>query len=237
MARTGKVFVLSTADGSDRAVLDTKPAGPSFLNDVAISKGYAYVTDSQQPFLYRVQLGANGPIGGIEKFVSFAGTPFVYGPGFNANGIAIDEGGKYAIVVQSGTGKLFRIDLRTRKVSEVDLGGGTVKNGDGILLKGNVLYVSQNQQELITPVRLSKSGTRGVVGKGVTGPQLKYPTTLALDGNRLLAVNSQFDKRSPGASPELPFDVATIRTPKAPKPAKAKSSKKSTAKAKKAAKR
>ncbi len=217
---TGKVFVLSTADGTTRKVLDTKPDGPSFVNDVAISKGYAYVTDSQRPFLYRVALGKDGSIGELERFVGFAGTPFTYGTGFNANGIAIDEGGKYAIVVQSSTGKLFRIDLRTRKVTEVALGGATVPAGDGLLLKGNVLYVARNAAELIVPVRLSAKGTRGVVGPGVTGPQLKFPTTIALDGNRLLAVNSQFDRRTAMQPAELPFDVVAIERPKSPKVSK-----------------
>lgn len=216
---TGKVFVLSTTDGATRKVLDTKPEGASFLNDVAISKGYAYITDSRQPFLYRVRLGKDGAVGEIEKFVGFAGSAFAYlpPPAFNANGIAIDEGGKYAIVVQSSTGRLFRVDLRSKAVSEVDLGGQTVTAGDGLLLKGSTLYVARNMQELIVPIRLGDKGREGVVGTGVTGPQLKYPTTIALDGKRLLAVNSQFDKRSAMQPPELPFDVATITAPKAPK--------------------
>lgn len=217
---TGKVFVLSTKDGRTLKVLDTGQSGDGvFLNDVAISKGFAYITDSQRPILYRVALGKDS-IGPIEEFVSFEGTAFEYQEGFNANGIAIDEGGKYAIVVQSNTGKLFRVDLRTKAVSQVDLGGRTVTNGDGLLLKGRTLYVARNMQELIVPIRLSDKGRRGTVGAGVTGPQLKYPTTLALDGNRLLAVNSQFDRT--GGTPELPFDVATSAAPKAPKAPKAR---------------
>ena len=57
---TGKVFVLSTADGSTRKVLDTglRTRDNTFLNDVAIFKGYAYITDSVAPVLYRVRLGS-----------------------------------------------------------------------------------------------------------------------------------------------------------------------------------
>ncbi len=109
-----------------------------------------------QPFLYRTRLGKDGSVGELEKFVSFAGTAFAYQPGFNANGIAIDKGGKYAIVVQSGTGKLFRVDLRDKGVSEVDLGGQTVPMGDGLLLAGKTLYVARNAAERIVPVRLSE---------------------------------------------------------------------------------
>lgn len=213
---TGKVFVLSTDDGSTLKVLDTGRSGMGvFLNDVAISDGYAYITDSMRPILYRVRLGRNF-IGEIEEFVNFQGTAFEYQPGFNANGIAIDESGRYAIIVQSGTGKLFRVNLRSGRVVEVDLGGETVTNGDGLLLDGNVLYVTRNMQELIVPIRLFDRGRAGVVGEGVTGPQLKFPTTIALDGDRILAVNSQFDKRATMQPPELPFDVATIAVPDAP---------------------
>ncbi len=211
---TGKVFVLSTKDGSTRKVLDSKPgSAATFLNDVALARGYAYVTDSQRPILQRVKLGKDG-VGELETFVSFAGTPLEYESGFNLNGIVAGPGGKYLLAVQSNTGELFRIDTRTRKVEQVDLGGARLTNGDGLLRQGNTLYVARNQQELIVPVRLSRKGRIGRVGAGVTGPQLKYPTTLARDGKRLLAVNSQFDKRSAGEPPELPFDVATIAAPK-----------------------
>lgn len=219
---TGKVFVLSTEDGSKRKVLDSKPGeAPTFLNDVALARGYAYVTDSQRPILQRVKLGKDA-VGELETFVSFAGTELEYEDGFNLNGIVAGPGGKYLLVVQSNTGELFRIDTKTKRVEEVDLGGATLENGDGLLRKGNTLYVARNQQELIVPVKLSRKGRSGRVGEGVTGPQLKYPTTLARDGKRLLAVNSQFDKRSSGEPPELPFDVATIAAPKVKKAAKGK---------------
>ena len=67
-------------------------------------------------------------VGKIEESVRFTGTPFAYQAGFNANGIAAAKDGRYLIIVQSGTGKLFRVDVRTKEVSEVDLGGQTVTN-------------------------------------------------------------------------------------------------------------
>lgn len=212
-AATGKIFVLSAKDGRTLKVLDTEPAGaPTFLNDVVIARGYAYVTDSQRPILFRFKVDDHGAVGPLERFVDFTGTPFAYGTGFNANGIAEHHG--ILTIVQSSTGKLFRVDTKTKEVSEIALGGATLPNGDGLLRDGNVLYVVRNAQELIVPVRLSKDGRSGLVGTGVTGPQLQYPTTIAQDGRRLLVVNSQFDRRSAGAAPELPFTVATIRAPK-----------------------
>jgi Cu-Zn family superoxide dismutase len=213
-ADTGKIFVLSTKDGSTLQVLDTQPAGaPTFLNDVVIAGGYAYVTDSQRPVLFRFALRKDGSIGPLERFVDFTGTALAYTTGFNANGIAATKNGRILTIVQSNTGRLFRVDTRTKAVSQIDLGGATLTNGDGLLQDGNRLYVVRNQQELIVPVKLTRHGRRGTVGPGVTGPQLQYPTTIAQDGKRLLAVNSQFDRRSAGAAPELPFTVATIAAP------------------------
>lgn len=215
---TGKIFVLSTRDGSTVKVLDTQPgAEATFLNDVVISGGYAYVTDSNRPKLFRVALHRDGSVGELETFVDFTGSAFAYQPGFNANGIVATRDGRFLVIVQSGTGKLFRVDTRTKAVREVDLGGASVPNGDGLLLVGRTLYVAQNMQELITPVTLTRNAGAGVVGTGTTGPQLKYPTTLARDGRRLLAVNSQFDKRGPGLVPELPFSVVAVAAPPAPR--------------------
>lgn len=212
---TGKIFVLSTKDGSTVKVLDTQAGTtPTFLNDVVIAGGHAYVTDSQRPILFRFALRKDGTVGALERFVDFTGTAFAYTTGFNANGIAASKHGRLLTIVQSNTGKLFRVDTRTKAVSQIDTGGAALTNGDGLLLDGRTLYVVRNMQELIVPVKLSKDGRRGKVGTGVTGPQLQYPTTIAQDGKRLLVVGSQFDKRSAGAAPEQPFNVATIAAPR-----------------------
>jgi Cu-Zn family superoxide dismutase len=68
----------------------------------------------------------------------------------------------------------------------------------------------RNRQELVVPVRLSRDLRRGRVGNGITSEALRFPTTIASDGRRLLAVNSQFDRRGPGLTPELPFTVAAL---------------------------
>ncbi len=223
---SGKVTVLDTTTGRTTAVLDTglRTREKVFLNDVDIAGGYAYVTDSVNPVLRRFKLNANGTTGPLEEFVSFTGTVFQYDPAaFNANGIQIDQGGKYAIIV--GAGVLYRVDLTTRKVTKVETGGATFPNGDGLLLQGGTLYVSRNAVERITAVKLSKRGTVGRLGGEVTGPQLQYPTTIAIDGNRILAVGSQFDKRTDDpatTNPELPFNVAVIEKPKTKGAAKAR---------------
>jgi Cu-Zn family superoxide dismutase len=209
---TGKVFVYDTATGTLLATFDNDLAA-TFINDVAITKdGTAYFTDSVNPFLYRVTQNEQGQFE-FERWLDFTGTPFAYQPGFNANGIAASPNGKYLIVVQSNTGKLFRIEIATKEVTEIDLGGVALTNGDGILLKGRRLYVVRNRQEQIVKVQLTGNLSSGTVVSSTTDESFGYPTTIAEARGRLLVVNSQFDRRGPGLTPDLPFTVASVKRP------------------------
>ena len=209
---TGQMFVYDTANG---ALLGKVSHGrtPTFVNDVAVtSAGDAYFTDSMQPILYKVAADASGQYL-LEEWIDFTGTPLVYQQGFNLNGIAVSGDDKYLIVVQSNTGKLFRIELATKAVAEINLGGATVTAGDGILLNGRTLYVSRNQQGLIVKIDLAEDFASGTVASSTSDPLLAYPTTLAWADGRLLVVNSQFNKRGPGLQPVLPFTITSIAAP------------------------
>jgi len=209
---TGQMFVYNATTGG---LLGKVSNGltPTFINDVAVtSAGDAYFTDSNNPILFKVAADANGQYT-LESWLNFTGTALTYQTGFNLNGIAASEDGKYLIVVQSNTGKLFRIEIATKAVSEINLGGATVTNGDGILLNGNTLYVSRNQQGLIVRLQLSDDLTSGSLVSSSSDPLLAYPTTLAWADGRLLVVNSQFNKRGPGLQPDLPFTITSMPAP------------------------
>jgi len=212
-AGTGKMFVYDTANGALLGSFSNNLSN-TFINDVIITPkdGAAYFTDSLSPFLYKVAKNAQGQLA-FSVWLDFTGTAASYQPGFNINGIAASENGKYLIVVQSNTGKLFRIDIRTKTVTQIDLGGQALTNGDGILLRGHALYVVRNQQELIVKVRMSDNFLRGRVISSTTDPSFAFPTTIAAAQGRFLVVNSQFDKRGPGLTPELPFTVSSVHIP------------------------
>ena len=209
---TGQVFIYDTETG---ALIGSFSNGRemTFVNDVTVAPdGSAYFTDSMSPALYRVFPTADGGYE-FETVLNFEGTPVQYQEGFNLNGIAATPDGRYLISVQSNTGSLFRIDLSTGEVTQIDTGGADLTNGDGILLEGQTLYVVRNQQELIVPVNLSADYASGTVGEGFTGPSFNYPTTIAGYDGRLLAVNSQFGARQSGGQPELPFTVSGVPIP------------------------
>jgi sugar lactone lactonase YvrE len=207
-AGTGKAFVLSTKDGSTLKVLDSKPpSSDTFINDVTLAKGYAYFTDSRRPVILRAST-RGGTIGELEPWLDLTGTPFVYQTGFNANGIVSYDDGKVLVVVQSNTGKLFRISTRSKTVREIDLGGATVKNGDGLVADGSRLYVVRNADNEVVEVKLRHGKRAGRIENTIKSDLFAFPTTAARVGNRLLVVNSQFDKR--GGTPVLPFTVASV---------------------------
>ena len=60
------------------------------------------------------------------------------------------------VLVQSVTGKLFTVDPTSGAANEIDLGGATVTNGDGLLLEGRRLYVVRNQNNEVAVVRLER---------------------------------------------------------------------------------
>ena len=208
---TGKAFVLSTADGRTLKVLDSRPGtAQTFINDVTVAGGFAYFTDSRRPVILRAATSGD-TVGDLEPWLDLTGTPFVYRDGFNANGIASYDRGRLLVVVQSNTGKLFRINTRTKDVSEIDLGGRTLTNGDGLVAHGSRLFVVRNANNEIVEVKLRRGKRKGRVRSTITSDRFRFPTTAARDGKRLLVVNSQFDKR--GGTPALPFTVAAVRRP------------------------
>ncbi len=210
---TGRIFVYDASSGDLIRELETPSAEMTFINDVTVTpNGSAYFTDSMRPVLFRVP-SAGGVVGDIEPWLGLEGTAIEYGEGFNLNGIVATEDGRYLITVQSNTGKLFRIDTQNKEVMEIDLGGETLENGDGILLDGQTLYVVRNRQALIVPVELSEDFASGEVGESFTDQSLAYPTTISKYDDRLLVVNAQFDRRQSGEDPDLPFTVSEIEIP------------------------
>lgn len=110
---------------------------PSFVNDVVLTKHYAWFTDSQQAQLYRVPLAHRGrpaPASAVRT-VPLSGAWDQVPDAFNANGIALAPDGRTLLVVQSSTGLLFRVDPRTGRAAQVDLGATLLTNGDGLLVE------------------------------------------------------------------------------------------------------
>ena len=221
---TGRVFVYSTATGRFVRGYTTAPtaARPSFVNDAtAAPNGDIYITDSRRPTIHRIAAGSirhkSTNTDALSVFRDLTGSAFVQQAGFNANGIEATPDGRYLLVVQSNAGKLFRIGIADRSVTEVSLGTDTLRNGDGLELQGRRLYVARNRDGIVVRVDMSRDYGSGRVVRALSGP-FRFPTTIAGYGRRLLVVNSQFDRSAmPGqpapAPPVEPFTVSSVRRP------------------------
>ena len=187
---TGRAFVYDAGSGGLLAEY-TLTMGATFVNDVVVTRGGAYFTDSLQQQLYRVPLSPGGALGAAAETIPLSGD-IAFVSGFNLNGIDATPNGRTLVVVQSNLGRLFTVDPRTGVADEIDLGGETVTAGDGILLDGMTLYVVRNQQNRIAVVRLARDLGSGTLLTHLTHPDFSVPTTIAEFGQRLYAVNARF---------------------------------------------
>ncbi|MFI6504731.1 SMP-30/gluconolactonase/LRE family protein [Nonomuraea typhae] len=216
----GRLFVAGGTAG-DARVIDTRTGdvlaayqlatGPAFVNDVILTRGAAWFTDSTNPVLYKLPLpGGRLPAGAEE--IRLTGD-LTYGKGFNANGIAPTPDGRGLLVVQSNTGRLFRVGPsgRTRRV---DLHGESLPDGDGLLLRGKTLFAVENgvtnRRSALTVLRLDAAGTDGRVVRRVRSPRFDIPATVAAFKSRLYLPNARFTTKP---TPATPYDAVAVARP------------------------
>lgn len=182
--------------------------GTAFINDVVLTDGLAWFTDSENAQLFGLPLGADGALPAPEDVVTLPlGGDWVQTDGLNANGIAQTPDGSALLVVNSGSGELFRVDPATGEATEVDLAGALLTNGDGLLVQGRTLYAVQNRLNKVAVVRLSPSGDSGTLVRTITSADFDVPTTVARLGNRLYLPNARF---STPATPTTDYWVTQV---------------------------
>jgi hypothetical protein len=215
--RQGRLFVAGGA-GGDARVIDVRSGRvlrtyalqtvPSFINDVVLTGGSAWYTDSTNATLFQLRLGRYGKLPAAARAIPLTGD-IAYTTGINANGIAATPDGRALIIVQSNTGKLFRTTYRG-ETTEIDLGAESVPNGDGLWLHGRTLYVVQNRLNVVAKIQLNRSGTRGELVSRTTDESFDVPTTIAEYGNRLYLPNARF---TTPPTPTTTYDAVSIRRP------------------------
>ncbi|MFD0360258.1 SMP-30/gluconolactonase/LRE family protein [Nocardia sp. GCM10030253] len=219
----GRLFVAGGI-GGDARVVDTRTGAvlasyrlgtppDTFVNDVVVTPTGAWFTDSSTPVLYHLPVGRDGalppPAAVVRRPLS---GDIVYLPGaINANGIVRTPDSTGLIIVQSVTGRLFRVDPATGATQQVDLGTEAVPNGDGLLLHGSTLFVVQNRLNAIAVVALNRAGTTGTVERRVTDPRFDIPTTVAAFGGRLYLPDARF---TTPPTPTTPYNAVAVDRPR-----------------------
>lgn len=192
---------LSVIDTSSRSVLRRYQLGgeQSFTNELIVTPDAVWVTDSFTPVLYKLPFGEWGelPLDDDVLRIPLSGD-LVYQQGetfaecFNSNGIAPTPDQTAILVVQTNTGKIFRINPTTGHATLVDLGGEDVMWGDGLVLENRTLYVVQNMANSVSVIELDAAGTSGKVIDRWTDPNFDTPTAMARFGDRFYLSNARF---------------------------------------------
>ena len=189
-------------DGTTGALLMTYSLPGGFLNDLISTPNAIYVTDSNNSQLGVIPLGVRGalppqsavfvrPLTGITSVANQ----------FNVNGIAWT--GRWLLLVQSNLGLLFRVDPGTGVATQIDLGGATALNGDGIEVRGRTIYVVRNFDNVVAVFKANGQFTEADLKGNLTafGP-LDVPSTAVVHGNAVWVVNARFH------TPPLPQPAA-----------------------------
>jgi hypothetical protein len=206
---TGQAYVYDATTGAEMATYQLATPVDGFINDVIVTPGAAYFTNFLQAILYRLPLAPDGGLpdpGEVEAIP----LPPEFGTGdFAANGIEATRDGRLLVVVHSSLGVLYRIDTASWEVTPIDLEGGMVPSGDGLLLQGKTLYVVQNFLNQIAVVELEPGWAYGAVVEILTDPDFRIPTTVARFGDALYVVNARFD-----VPPEPDTEYEAVRVAK-----------------------
>jgi sugar lactone lactonase YvrE len=215
----GKLYVAGAFAGtvsiydiaSKSLVASFQNFGAGMLNDLVVTaSGDVFLTDSFVPTLWRItaaQVAAGGgaPAGiPLDPEIEYQFSP----DPFNLNGIVALKGGQSLIVIQSNTGKLFRIDFDPSAAygrTIHPIAAEPLLFGDGLLIDGSDLVVVQNGPPgSLTVARLNGRADRADVIERRTDPSLRFPSTVARARGVYLVVNADFIDNAP------PFTVTSV---------------------------
>lgn len=204
----GGLIVLDVDSGELRHTFDLARGG--ICNDVCLDgDGVAYVTDSFQPVIYRVDLrdGSAGDFVRDDRMAAAMGR-------FGLNGIVITPDGEHIIGGFTSPSKLFVLSRRgSGAVREVALSGDpfTVEHdpnftgADGLIFLGDKLYVVHNggvQQITFTAADYSE----GVV-KQALAPEPGLTTATVAEGELYVIKSEVLAVAHMRRAPNLPFKI------------------------------
>ena len=197
---TGQAYVYDLETGSELA---TYQLGV-LVNDVTLTRNAAWFTDSALPHLYRIpaSLGAARTIVVSGPAADLSGFP-------NLNGIAATPDGLSLIVAHSARGEIYKVDPATG-VSQ-SIAGVAVPTVDGIFYRDGKLYAAMVAFNQIAQITMSPDFLQGTMDAFVTSPHFQVPTTVAVFGNRIVAVNAKYDTGFPPTASS--YEVVTVRKP------------------------
>jgi len=202
---TGTITVYDLATKAAVATFQTGTGG--FLNDLVVTRnGDVYVTDSFRPTLWHVTAEQVRAGSGTPQALDVGAIPYEGNSAFNVNGI-VARSGRKLVVVDTNSGKLFRIRLADGgdSIRDIDeIGGATVPGGDGMLLDRGRLVVVQGNPAKLSFLKLRRGASEARLVRERTSTKLRGPSTVARARKLYLVVNADFAKS------QQPFTVAGL---------------------------
>lgn len=198
---TGQAYVYNTDTGKTVKTyqLTRKEA---FINDVALTDQGAWFTNSRRAELYFVPVNDDGDLGSVRT-LALKGPAADTSKPFNLNGIAYSRDARRLVVAHTGNAALYTVSPRTG--ASTALKGVKVPNVDGVLVKDNTVWAVQNMSNQISRLRVNFHESTAKLREVIRSPHFRIPTTAALFGDTLAAVNAKF-----GVPNAKTFEVITV---------------------------
>lgn len=199
--------LLPTADSSESPI----------ANDVAVDpKGNAYVTNSAGNYIWKVN--SNGEASIFSNSTRFTEYPVDREASYSfcgLNGIAYVSSGGYLLVVQTNTGKMFKVDAEDGTARLVLLNEDlTAPDGVALRSDGVVLVVTPEVNKLWF-LKSNDGWGEGVVFDKIDLDKEGYPTSVvARERDRAYVLYGYVDEGILGNSGRESFRIEEARSPK-----------------------
>ena len=155
-----------------------------FANDITVDKsGTIYVTNSATPVIHKVSQDGMGSV--------FVSSDLWNKEGFNLNGIVCNQEKNYLIVAQSNTGELYKVDIKTKKITKVIT--EPILGADGMVLHKNELIVISNSSKKI--IKLTSTDNWATAkNEGEVISEMTFPTTGTRVNGKYYILNAKLNE-------------------------------------------
>ena len=155
-----------------------------FANDIAVDKsGTIYVTNSATPVIHKVSQDGLGSV--------FVSSDLWNKEGFILNGIVCNQEKNYLIVAQSNTGELYKVDIKTKKITKVIT--EPILGADGMVLHKNELIVISNSSKKI--IKLTSTDNWATAkNEGEVISEMTFPTTGTRVNGKYYILNAKLNE-------------------------------------------
>ena len=168
---------------TDLAILNTTGGG-NFANDMAFDNaGNIYLNNSASPIIYKIN-----QTGKAEVFVT---SDDWKKEGFNLNGIVCNQKVNYLLVCQSNTGEIYKVDIKTKKISKTTT--SPILGDDGLIFHKNELIVISNSSRKIIKL-ISNDNWTSAKNVGEVNSEMTFPTTGTRVNGKYYVLNAKLNE-------------------------------------------